>query len=67
MFEREDWKLFRSLETLPQRAGVARELLGALVAKEIADNALDVSAMCTVGMLEGGGFFVHDEGPGIDG
>jgi hypothetical protein len=38
-----------------------------LVAKELADNALDACGNCRVGDLEDGGFFVEDDGPGIDG
>jgi hypothetical protein len=40
-FEREDWTLYRNVDGLQQRAGVPRESLAALVAKELADNALD--------------------------
>ena len=44
MFEREDWVLFRTVEGLQQKAGVAKEKLSRLVLKELADNALDDAA-----------------------
>ncbi|AOZ93616.1 ATP-binding protein [Paenibacillus crassostreae] len=61
-----DWMKFRSLETLPQKAGVSRDKLGLLVAKELADNALDHCGQCEVGYLEPNGFYVKDNGEGID-
>src|SRR5688572_24600820 len=67
MFVREDWTLFRSLGTFGQKAGVTTERIPALVAKELADNALDVAGWCRVGLLGDNGFFVEDEGPGIPG
>src|SRR5258708_5852515 len=42
MFAHEDWTHFRSVETLAQKAGVARAYLRRVVAKELVDNALDV-------------------------
>ena len=35
--------------------------------KEIADNGLDLGAIVALGELPGGGYFVADDGPGIDG
>jgi hypothetical protein len=68
LFEREDWTLFRSLTTLPQKAGVPRGMLPQLVCKELADNALDAAGACRVGLLDGeNGFYVEDDGPGIPG
>jgi hypothetical protein len=69
LFEREDWTLFRSLTHLPQKAGVPLLWLPQLVAKEMADNALDAGGACRVGLLDGGanGFYVEDDGPGIPG
>ncbi len=67
MFEREDWKLFRTLATLSQKAGVTVAELPALVAKELADNALDTLADCRVGLLPDNGFWVEDDGEGIEG
>jgi hypothetical protein len=65
-FEREDWTLFRSFETIGQKAGVPLRLLPALVAKELADNALDAGANCVV-TLEAEALVVEDDGPGIPG
>lgn len=71
LFQRSDWTLFRSLDTLGQRAGVPRERLGAIVAKELADNALDAgSADVSISRFEEGGvvgFRVEDDGDGIPG
>jgi len=43
-FEREDWSLFRTVEGLEQKAGVAKHKLSRLVVKELADNGLDSGA-----------------------
>lgn len=67
LYEREEWTLFRSVRTISQKSGVPPELLRRLVAKELADNALDASGNCRVGDLPDGGFFVEDDGPGISG
>jgi hypothetical protein len=66
-FEREDWTLFRTLDGLTQKAGVSRDELPRLVMKELADNGLDAGANVEVGRLANGGYFVDDDGPGIDG
>src|SRR4051812_33874509 len=66
MYTREDWTLFRTLATLGQKAGVATATIPALVAKELADNALDATGGCRVGLLGKDGFFVEDDG-GEDG
>ncbi len=66
-FYREEWTLFRSLGTLPAKAGVPLEALPRLVAKELADNALDAGGGCRVGLLEGNGLWIEDDGPGIPG
>ena len=66
LFVREDWTLFRSIETLSQKAGVPVEKLPGLLAKELADNALDAGANCRIN-LEDNGFCVYDDGDGIDG
>ena len=58
-FEREDWKLFRNMDTLP------KSKLSMLVCKELADNALDTCGSCEIG-YEGGFFYVKDRGPGLD-
>jgi hypothetical protein len=66
-FEREDWTSFRTVEGLQQKAGVNRDKLRRLVLKEITDNALDAGAKVNVGKLSGGGYFIEDNGAGIDG
>ena len=66
-FEREDFSLFRTVEGLQQKAGVPKSKLRRLVLKELADNGLDTGAEVKVGELEGGGYFVEDNGGGIDG
>lgn len=65
IFESKDWQAFQSLETLTTMAGVSRDSLYKLVMKELADNALDVSERCRVGTLDGGGYYVEDNGNGI--
>jgi hypothetical protein len=66
-FERADWTSFRSVEGLQQKAGVPADKLIRLVLKELTDNALDTGASVNVGYLPGGGFFVENNGDGIDG
>jgi hypothetical protein len=66
-FEREDWTLFRTLSTLSQKAGVPVALLPRLVCKELTDNGLDEASTCEVGLLDGDGFFIEDDGDGIPG
>jgi hypothetical protein len=65
-FERADWTSFRTVEGLQQKAGVPAELLIRLVLKELADNALDAGASVEAAQTRGG-YFVEDDGPGIDG
>jgi hypothetical protein len=73
-FEQEDWSLFRTVDGLQQRAGVAKGNLRRLVLKELADNALDetnkdgcIGAQVALGRLDDGRYFVEDNGRGIDG
>jgi hypothetical protein len=67
-FQREDWTVFRTVEGLQQKAGVPLDKLTRLVLKELADNGLDNNAKVNVGELPNGrGYFVEDDGPGIDG
>ena len=66
-FERQDWTVFRTIEGLSQKAGVPKVQLAALILKELADNGLDTGAHVKVGEMPKGGFFVADDGPGIDG
>src|SRR5262249_33443742 len=48
-----------------QRAGVPKSKLRRLVLKELADNGLDSGANVRVGKVDGG-YFVEDDGSGID-
>jgi hypothetical protein len=66
-FERQDWTLFRTVEGLQQKAGVPATRLRRLIIKELADNSLDTGSSLTIGPLDGGRFFVADDGPGLDG
>ncbi|WP_345822906.1 hypothetical protein ABC766_32025 (plasmid) [Methylobacterium fujisawaense] len=67
-FERPDWTLFRSADTLAQKAGVRKQLLRRLVLKELADNALDSGARTvTATMAAPGQYVVQDDGKGIEG
>lgn len=66
LFSREDWKLFRNIETLSQKAGVERSRLPLLIIKELVDNALDVSETCNLSLDDTGMVHIKDEGPGID-
>jgi hypothetical protein len=65
MFERPDWSLFMDLETLGQKAGCQRHQIGALVLRELADNALDTGARVTM-TFDGGTWTITDDGPGLD-
>ena len=65
---REDWTIFRSLNTLPQKTGVENHQLSKLVAKELVDNALDNKGTeCRISRHGEWGFVIEDDGPGIDG
>jgi hypothetical protein len=60
--------LFRSLETIGQKAGVAKTKLRRLVLKELVDNALDAGANVSVGINpNNGAYVIQDDGPGIGG
>src|SRR5262249_56720618 len=63
--EREDWALSRTVEDLQQKAGVAKGELRRLILKELADNGLDTGTAVRVGKT-GEGYFVEDDGGGID-
>lgn len=65
-FERPDWVLFRSPETLSQKAGVPKHLLRRLALKELADNALDAGGQAAA-YQRGDRYVIHDNGPGIGG
>ncbi|MGK0466474.1 hypothetical protein [Clostridium sp.] len=64
-FIKEDWKLFRSMDTLTQKAGVGQDYIPALVAKELVDNALDVSENVIID-VKSGYLSVWNDGDGID-
>ena len=66
-FKLKDWTAFRTLEGLQRRGGVSVDKLARLVMKEITDNGLDTNAKVKIGELPKGGYFVEDDGPGIDG
>ena len=66
-FERADWTSFRTIEGLQQKAGVVQSKLRRLVLKELADNALDTGARVRIGQLPDGGYFIEDDGSGIEG
>ena len=67
-FQREDWALFRTREGLQQRSGVTANALARLALKELTDNALDAGGESVSGKLtQARGYFVDDDGPGIDG
>jgi hypothetical protein len=63
-FQREDWMLFRSLETLPQKAGVPLNRLRRLALKELVDNALDAAGSASI-RQEGNRYIIEDDGPGM--
>jgi hypothetical protein len=65
-FERADWTSFRTVEGLQQKAGVAQGRLRRLVLKELADNALDTGTRANVGEIAGGGYFIEDDGRGLN-
>jgi hypothetical protein len=64
---RADWTSFRTVEGLQQKAGVAKSKLRRLVLKELTDNGLDEGAEVHIGDLPGGGYFIEDDGGGIEG
>lgn len=67
-FERTDWTAFRSIDTLPQKAGVPASLLRRLVLKELVDNALDAGG-AVVRLSQDGpdSYVITDNGTGIEG
>lgn len=71
IFKNEDWELFCNANTLSQKAGIPRGKIGLLVAKELADNALDISNV-DLGYIEedsdgGNCFYIKNDGTGISG
>jgi DNA topoisomerase VI subunit B len=72
LFAREDWSLYTSLATLPQRAGVTADLLARLTVKELTDNGLDsADAAGRPGAVtvsrDAGNVTIDDQGTGIAG
>jgi hypothetical protein len=67
MGERHDWALFRTIDGLQQKAGVAARRLRRLVLKELADNALDAGSHVRAGALDVDRLIIEDDGPGLDG
>lgn len=67
MFIREDWTLFRTLSTLPQKAGVSAGELRRLMLKELVDNALDATGSVEFGKVGRDTYWVEDRGPGLPG
>jgi Histidine kinase-, DNA gyrase B-, and HSP90-like ATPase len=65
--ERADWASFRTPDGLQQKAGVSLDGMIRLVLKELTDNGLDAGASVNVGHLPDGGYFIEDDGSGIDG
>ena len=69
LFTQPDWQLFTNINTLPQQAGVPKHLLPRLIAKELTDNALDVSSSVQVFHPDPdkeGTFVVKNLGKGFD-
>ena len=66
-FEREDWTLFRTVEGLQQKAGVPKNNLRRLMLKELTDNAADNAGAQVRINKHNGGYFIEDDGSGIDG
>lgn len=66
--KRDDWTMFANINTLPQKAGVSKNEILKLVAKELTDNALDTGANVRGGIIKGcSGFYIQDDGAGIPG
>jgi hypothetical protein len=64
--EKPDWALFRTLDGLGQKAGVAPNCLRRLVLKELVDNGLDTGARVTI-KDDASWYIIEDNGPGMDG
>jgi hypothetical protein len=59
-----EYRDFLNLETIQRKAGSGN--IAAIAAKEITDNALDIVGHCRLGEIGENGFYVEDDGPGID-
>lgn len=67
LFRRDDWTLFRNLQTIGQRAGVPVAKIPAVVIKELADNALDAAGDCSHSWTQDGWIIVANPGAGLPG
>ena len=63
-FTKQEWTLFRSMDTLTQKSGVSKQDIPKLVAKELVDNALDISDNVNM-ELNGNLLSVWNDGDGI--
>ncbi|NBK99844.1 MAG: ATP-binding protein, partial [Erysipelotrichia bacterium] len=63
-FTKQEWTLFRSMDTLTQKSGVSKNDIPKLVAKELTDNALDISDNVDI-ECDGNTFRVWNDGDGI--
>ncbi|MBW7572485.1 hypothetical protein [Caproiciproducens faecalis] len=63
-FKKQEWTQFRSMDTLTQKAGVSKNDIPKLVAKELTDNALDITDDIEV-KCDGNKLFVWNGGTGI--
>ncbi len=66
IFHSDDYFDYLSIDGLTNASGVESEYHIKLAVKELVDNALDAGE-CEIGKLEENGFYVQDNGPGIDG
>lgn len=66
MFSREDWTMFRNLNTISQKAGVPLHSLRRLVIKELVDNSLDECGEVRFGKIGDNTYWVADSGKGIN-
>jgi hypothetical protein len=68
MFIREDWTIFRNLNSITHKAGCRLRDLRSLVLKEIMDNALDAAPGKKPKYGKNGSwYYIQDDGPGIPG
>jgi hypothetical protein len=64
LFSTLEYRDFMNIETLKRKVG-SRDI-AAIIAKEVTDNSLDVCGHCHIGQIGENGFYVVDNGPGID-
>lgn len=63
-FTKQEWISFRSMDTLTQKSGVSKNDIPKLVAKELVDNALDISDNVDI-ECDANTFRVWNDGDGI--